>query len=121
MTKKSYVITDFDSFATDIRKAVADALVHSKFPDGENTTIDLDSYMTIYQVKEIIRNNALEVTDDDCPVVDLKGMDNAWTQIDTGLYNATLSKLAASGHIECGWDDETNNMAFWPKEKKEEK
>ena len=121
MTKKSYVITHFDSFAIDIRKAVADALVHSKFPDSENTTIDLDSYMTIYQVKEIIRNNALEVTDDDCPIVDLKCMDNAWTQIDVGLYNATLSKLAASGDIECGWDDKTNNMTFWPKEKKEEK
>ena len=121
MTKKSYVINNFNGFAIDIRKAVADALVHSKFPDHENTTINLDSYMTIHQVKEIIRNNALEVTDDDRPIVDLKGMDNAWTQIDVGLYNATLSKLAASGHIECGWDDETNNMAFWPKEKKEEK
>ena len=121
MTKKSYVITHFDSFAIDIRKAVADALVHSKFPDSENTTIDLDSYMTIHQVKEIIRNNSLEIADNDLPIVDLKGMDNAWTQIDIGLYNATLCKLAASGHIECGWDDETNNMAFWPKEKKEEK
>jgi len=120
MTKKSYVITHFDSFAINLRKAVADALVHGKFPDHENTTTDLDSYITIHQVKEIIRNNALEVTDDDYPVVDLKGMDNAWTQIDIALYNATLSKLAASGHIECGWDDETNNMAFWPKEKKAE-
>ena len=116
MGKKSYVINNLDNFAKDIRKAVADNLSHSKLPRHEKTRINLDSYMTIYQVKEIIRNNSLEITDDDCPIVDLKGMDNAWTQIDIGLYNATLSKLAASGDIECGWDDETNNMKFWSKE-----
>ena len=122
MTKRSYTITHFDRFATHLREAVANALIKTIYPNQKNRTFtDLDSYMTIHQVKEIIRNNALEVTDDDCPVVDLKGMDNAWTQIDTGLYNATLSKLAASGHIECGWDESTNNMMFWPKEKKEEK
>jgi hypothetical protein len=31
-----------------------------------------------------------------------------------------MSKLAASGDIECGWDDKTNNMTFWPKEKTKE-
>ena len=116
MIQKSYVINNFNKFAEDIRQAVAHAILKNSFPDQKNEVLDdLDSFITIYQVKEIIKNNALAVADD--PVVDLKGMDNAWTQVNQGIFSAALSKLAASGDIECAWDDKANNMIFWPKEK----
>ena len=99
MTQKSYVINNFNKFAEDIRQAVAHAILKNSFPDQKNEVLDdLDSFITIYQVKEIIKNNALAVADD--PVVDLKGMDNAWAQVNQGIFSAALSKLAASGDIE---------------------
>jgi hypothetical protein len=45
--------------------------------------------------------------------LDEKSYEKLFDAMRTRIYNSGLSKLSASGHLECAWDEEKNEMVFW--------
>ena len=108
--KEKYIINEFDEFAKDIREIVARNL-------GADDTEDIDSYITIHQVKSLIIEQSSSVKNNK-PVIDEEGLFDACEDIQGMIMDAGLSKLAAKGIIECCWSDEDNDFVFWVPKKK---
>lgn len=104
-----YSIVDLDGYAASIRDGVAQSFV-------ENYEDDLDQYITVDQVKNIIIGYSLGQDDDGNYLINADVFNDTFDDIREWFYEAGLSKLAAKGVIECAWDDSSNQMIFWVKE-----
>lgn len=102
---KKYTIYEFDKFSKEIRDMVARSF-------GAEDIDDIDSYITVNQVKSLIIENSFCLKDDEL-TADEKGLFKACDDIKAMIIDAGLSKLAAKGIIECGWSDEDNDFIFW--------
>jgi hypothetical protein len=107
----SYVINDLEMYAQSIRKNAALSF-------SENYNEDLDSFVTISQVCQLIADNAIGLDEEDKYIIDEDSYNYTFDQIRIRLYNIGLARLASAGEIECAWDDEANEMVFWVPESK---
>lgn len=101
----SFVINDIEKLAYSIRKNAALTI-------SQDSDEDLNSFITIRQVENLIMNYAVTM-DDDCLVIDEEGYENIFEETSSWIMDAGLAKLAADNKIECAWDDEINEMVFW--------
>jgi hypothetical protein len=108
--KEKYIINEFDEFAKEIREIVARNL-------GADDMEDINSYITVNQVKGLIIEHATSMKNDK-PILDEKGLFDACEEIQSMIMDAGLSKLAAKGLIECSWSDEDEDFIFWLPDKK---
>jgi hypothetical protein len=108
---ESYVINNLEQYAESIRKNAALSF-------SENYDEDLDLYITISQVCQMVEQNAIGIDEEDRYIIDEESYDTTFDQIRTRLYNIGLARLAASGEIECAWDSDANEMVFWIPESK---
>lgn len=101
-----YSINDLNKYAESIRKNAA--LSFAQYHD-EN----LDDFISIGQVENLIRDHSIGTDDDGCLIIDEDSYNQTFDDVRTFLYNVGLAKLAAAGKVECAWDNEINEMVFW--------
>jgi|688.fasta_scaffold400786_3 hypothetical protein len=103
---ETYSVLDLDAYADSIRSAAASSLC-------ENYTENLDDFITINQVKDIISNHIVGIDENDRYIVDEDSFNDTFEEVSIWLHEVGLAKLAAAGKLECAWDDESGEMIFW--------
>lgn len=103
-----YRIKDMDGLCSSIRKDVAKDLTGEKIV--HMTDLDLNEFITIQQIKNIIMNNC--IVDDECILLNTDIYTKILEEVSSDMYGAALSKLAASDKIDVAWDDDLNEMIF---------
>jgi hypothetical protein len=107
MSNNYYAITDIEGYATQLRFVVAENI-------ATNNQENLDEYITIEQIINIVHEHCLGLDDQSRPILDEETNEDVFEAVTTWFHNVGLSKLAAKGLLECAWDDEHNEMIFWP-------
>lgn len=102
----TYSITDLDGFAQCIRDGAARSI-------SENYTENLDEFITIDQIKNLVEQNHIGYDDDGLLQINENVFDNLFDYIRYDIYQVALSRLASNGYVECAWDDDSNEMVFW--------
>lgn len=105
----AFSVTDLEGFADCLRKGAAESI-------SENYTENLDDFITIDQIKNMIHQNNMGYDDEGLPIITENIFDNLFERIREDIYQVGLAKLAANGKIECAWDSDTNQMVFWTPE-----
>lgn len=111
---ESYSIIDLEGYAKAIREGAASSF-------EKDYTENLDDFISIGQVINMIRKNSLGKDDDGYYVINQKLFDDMFNQIREWLYGVGLSKLASRGYVDCAWDDSSNEMVFWLSSETKEK
>jgi GH24 family phage-related lysozyme (muramidase) len=106
-----YSIVDLDGYASEMRKAAADSL-------AEKHEENLDEYISIKQVYNIISKESVATDDSGRYILDKESNEKIFDTIAVWIYNVGLAKLAANDLVECAWDDKSNEMIFWINETK---
>jgi hypothetical protein len=106
MTNDVYSVTDLQKYAESIRKNAA--LSFAEYAD-EN----LDEFISIGQVINIIIANSIGEDEDDNLLIDENSYNKMFDEVRVWLYNVGLAKLASAGRVECAWDNDANEMIFW--------
>lgn len=106
-----YSIINTEKYAAYVRKRAA-------LSYAENYKEDLDEFVTIGQVCKLIKEFSIGNDENGKYLISEDGYDKLLEAIKLRLYNCGLSKLAVSGHLECAWDDQKNEMIFWSSDNK---
>ena len=110
MDAKVYAITDTLGYASDMRKAAADHLC-----EDSSSTEDLDNYISIDQIINIIEDESLGLDDENRYLLNEDINEKIFDTIAIWIHNVGMSKLAGQDLLECAWDAELNEMVFWAK------
>ena len=108
-----YSITNLEGYATDLRRAAAEYIC-------ENFTDNLDDYVGINQIIDLVHHYANGYDDEDRPMISETDNEDIYGEVVTWIHNMGLAKLAGRDMLECAWDDELNEMIFWNKENQDE-
>lgn len=108
-----YAITNLDGYSTQLRIAAANFLTENESQDN------LDDFISINQITNLVRDNCIGFDDYDRPLLDEETNEKIFENTVTWIHNVGLAKLAAQDLIECAWDNDANEMIFWAKTKKE--
>ena len=108
MDNRTYALTDVHGYAFDMRSAAADHIC-----ENNQNEDDLDSYISINQILNIIEEENLGYDDENRPLINQQITEDIFETIMTWIHNVGISKLAGQNLIECAWDDELNDMVFW--------
>jgi hypothetical protein len=106
-----YAITNLEGYATQIRDAAAKSL-------SENHNDNLNDYISINQIVNLVKNECVGFDDEDRPLLDEDTNEKIFENTAVWIHNVGLAKLAAQDLVECAWDDKSNEMIFWAKEKR---
>ena len=111
---KEYSIVDIKGFSKTIREEAANSL-------SENNvyTETLNDFVTIEQVQTIIESASTGIDSEGYYIISNNTFGTILDEIRVILYQSALCKMAAAGHIECGWDDDVKQMTFWMDHNKE--
>lgn len=101
-----YSIVDLDNYAITLREGVAKSF-------SEEYTENLDDFISINQVKNLIIKYSLGLDQNDNYIITTKLFNKVFNEIREWLYGVGLAKLAAKGYVECAWDSDKNEMIFW--------
>ena len=104
-----YAITNLEGYAAQMRDAAAKSL-------SENHNDNLDDYISINQIVNLVKNECVGFDDEDRPLLDEDTNEKIFENTAVWIHNVGLAKLAAQDLVECAWDDELNEMVFWHKE-----
>jgi hypothetical protein len=105
-----YTITNLNGYAEQVREAAAKSL-------SENYNDNLDDYITINQVINLVKKECVGFDEEGRPILDQDTNETIFDNVVVWLHNVGLAKLASIGLIECAWDDNANEMIFWSAEK----
>jgi hypothetical protein len=114
MSKEVYAITDVDGYIFQMRETAAKSL-------SDNNTDNLDEFISLGQVRNLVNEYCLGLDEYDRPLLDEKTNEKIFEETSVWIHGVALAKLAAKDHIECCWDDKSNEMIFWSKEIANEK
>jgi hypothetical protein len=103
---ETYSIVDLEGYANAMRQGAAASF-------EEEHEENLDEFITITQVINLIKHNSLGQDEEENYVIDENIFDNIFEDIRQWIYNVGLSRLAAKGYVDCAWDDVSNEMIFW--------
>lgn len=109
-----YCIINQEKYAKMVRKDAANSFAEGESLDERE---DLEGYVTVNQVCQMIEENSIGMDEDGHHMITGEGYKVLFEQIRTRIYNSGLSKLAAKNLVECAWDDEKKTMVFWSDEK----
>jgi hypothetical protein len=102
----SYSITDIEGFAQTIRDGAARSI-------SKNYTENLDEFISVGQIISLVKDTSVGTDDDGLFMITEELFDEIFERIRETIYQVGLSKLAATGQIECAWDGQKNEMVFW--------
>jgi len=103
---ESYSVVDLEGYAKAMRDGAASSF-------EENYTENLDDFITIPQVINMIKKNNLGLDEEGNYLINEEIFNDVFESIRNWLYEVGLCKLAAKGYVDCSWDDESNEMVFW--------
>jgi hypothetical protein len=103
---ETYSIIDLEGYAKAMRDGAASSF-------EKDYTENLDDFITIEQVINLIKKNNLGLDEDGNYIINSDIFDEMFGEIRDWLYGVGLSKLASKGYVDCAWDDEANEMVFW--------
>lgn len=106
MAQKIYSITNLTGYADAIRDGAARSFT-------ENYSEDLNDFITIDQIIEIIKSYSLGLDNNNCYTINEDTFDIIFDEVRECIYGSALAKLASKGIIECSWDESSNHMVFW--------
>ena len=109
-----YAITNLDGYAHEMRTAAAKAI-------SDAPADDLDSYISVGQIINLVKKKCLGLDDLDRPMLDETINENIYEDVAVWIHNVGLARLAGQDLIECAWDNDLNEMVFWAKENKTKK
>jgi len=101
-----YAINNLDAYADEMRVAAANSI-------SKDYSENLDDFITIHQLKNLIKQYSSGTDEQDRVVLDDDAIDDIFYATADWIYSVALSRLASKNLIECAWDDEENNMVFW--------
>lgn len=107
-----YVINNLENYASILRSDASESLRYT----NNSTTLDttnLDDFISLQQIYQLIDGYSLGQDDEGQYLIDSECHNNIIEDIRNWIFNVGLAKLAASGHIECAWDNDCNEMIFW--------
>lgn len=103
---EQYSIIDLEGYATAMRNGAASSF-------EKDYTENLDEFITIPQVINLIKKNNLGKDEEGNYLINEDLFDSIFNDIRDWLYGVGLAKLASKGFVECAWDNDSNEMAFW--------
>lgn len=103
-----YTIIDLEGYVQQMRNAAAESLC-------EGYTENLDEFIGVGQVINVVKNECLGFDDLGRPLLDEQANERIFEKIAIWIHNVGLAKLAGKDLIECSWDDKSNEMIFWSK------
>lgn len=109
-----YTIIHLEDYAAEMRESAAKSIC-------EEYTENINEYISIGQMINLIKENCLGVDDNDRPLIDEDTNIKIFEETSVWIHSVGLARLAAKDLIECAWSDEDNAMVFWAKEKPENK
>jgi len=101
-----YCIMNLEKYAEFVRKKAASSF-------SENYKDEINGLVTVAQAILMVKENSIGLDENDKYLIDDKAYETLFEHMKTRIYNSGLSKLAASGHLECAWDEKRNEMVFW--------
>jgi hypothetical protein len=110
MSEKVYAITDIDGYVSQMRIAAANSISENSDQD------DLDQYISLGQMKNLLKEYCLGVDDKDRPLLNEDANEKIYEETAVWIHSVGLAKLAAKDIVECAWDEQSNEMVFWHKE-----
>lgn len=110
-----YAITNLEGYAQEMRDCAAKNICESY---SEN----LDDYISMGQMINLIKDNSVGVDDENRPLLDEDANIKIFEETSVWIHNIGLAKLAANNLVQCAWSSEENTMIFWTEtaEKKDE-
>lgn len=112
MSQEVYAIVNLEGYASQMREVAAKSLVENNDPDD-----NLDSYITLNQIINMVKKECVGFDNENRPLLDEKINEKIFEDTAIWIHNVGLAKLAAQDLVECAWDNESNEMVFWTKEK----
>jgi hypothetical protein len=100
---------DLEQYASNLRESAA-------FSFSENYDENLDDFISIGQVKNLVDHYSSGKDEEDRYLVDENSHNMIFDDIRTWLHNVGLARLAGKDLVECAWDNDTNQMIFWLKD-----
>ena len=107
-----YTIIHLEDYAAEMRESAAKSIC-------EKHTENLNEYISIGQMINLIKENCLGIDDNDRPLIDEDTNIKIFEETSVWIHSIGLARLAAKDLIECAWDSESNEMIFWAKEQPE--
>jgi|TARA_B100001094_G_C18034251_1_gene721701 hypothetical protein len=104
----TYTITDLKELSNTIRKHAADSLA-----EHASKSTNLDDYITLEQISDIIVSNSCGQDEDGCYIIDEDIFESIFDDVAEIIYGVGMAKLASDNLVECAWDDKKNRMIFW--------
>ena len=105
-----YSITNLEGYAEDIRVCAAKHIC-------ETYDDDLNQYISIGQIINLVKQNCIGFDSENRPMLDEDANGEIFEQTCVWIHNIGLARLAAKDLIECAWDNESNEMIFWTAKK----
>lgn len=111
MSKKKnnqkYSIKDINGMITHIIKEV------SEYFNTNEDFQEILSYCSTNEIEVIIKDNAVGEDASGRSIITIESYNQIIDDVISRIQSAVLARLASEGHLECGWDDELNDMVFW--------
>ena len=112
-----FVIENVPKFADELRDSVIYQMIDAgeiPKPKPKNLTRrEMDKYITVAQVMTTIRDNLLNINDENKFIIDMDCFDEIYFRVCDNIHGTMLAKLASDGVIESAFDDEKNKFVFW--------
>lgn len=116
-TAEVFVIENVPKFADELRDSVIYQMIDSgelPKPSSKNMSRkDMNKYITVSQVMNIIRDNLLSINEENQFVIDMDCFDEIYFRVCDNIHGSMISKLASDGVIESAFDEEKNKFVFW--------
>lgn len=106
-----YAIVDLQGYVSQMREAAAESLC-------DNYSDNLNDYISVDQMIGLVKSECVGFDDEDRPLLNEETNANIFDKTAVWIHNVGLAKLASQDLVECAWDDQSNEMVFWPKQEK---
>ena len=105
-----YAIVNLDKYVEEVRDAAAKSIC-------QDNNDNLDEYISLNQMINLVSEHSLGIDEKNRYILDEETNEEIFDSASIWIHNVGLAKLAAKNLVECAWDDESNEMVFWTKDK----
>jgi len=109
-----YSIINLEKYASYIRKKAAVSYSTHYEQELIEREKDLNDFITIPQICGLIEECSIGKDEQGKFLLNEKAYNALYDKVRIRIYNCGLSKLSVAGNLECAWDEEKNEMIFWP-------
>jgi len=112
-----FVTENVPKFADELRDSVIYQMIDSgELPKPKTKNMsrrEKDQYITVEQVMNIIRDNLMDIDEENKFIIDMGCFDEIYLRVCDNIHGTMIAKLASDGIIESAFDEEKNKFVFW--------